>query len=301
MAVGLAAALVLCTPREPAGGQFAAATDLVEVYVSVTDPSGRPAEGLSRDDFQVSEDGIAQTISVFSAGDFPLSLAIVVDRSFSMAGRPLEAALAGADRLIAEAGGPDRVTVVALGGDVQTLAPLGSDPDAARRALRGLSVWGTTPLGEAVNTALGVLAGQAGRRAVVLFTDGRGRYDPADREALLERVRRSDVLVYPMAVGRQDPRLLADLAALSGGRASRARNARQATQLASRLAAELRHQYLIGYEPTGTGPGGWRTIHVTVGRPRLSVRARRGYFRSSSPARESPRPPAASKLPGMSQ
>ena len=60
------------------------------MYATVTDPEGEPATGLTADAFTVLEDGVAQPVSVFAAGEFPLTVAMVVDRSFSMAPSGLE-------------------------------------------------------------------------------------------------------------------------------------------------------------------------------------------------------------------
>ena len=66
--------------------QFTSGVNLVEVYATVTDPQGQPITGLTAADFRVSEDGAPQPITTFVAGEFPLSIVIVLDRSFSMSG-----------------------------------------------------------------------------------------------------------------------------------------------------------------------------------------------------------------------
>src|SRR6187431_215218 len=64
--------------------QFSSGVNLVEVYAAVTDKAGNPVTGLTREDFAVLEDGQAQPLSAFAEADFPLSVAVAVDRSFSM-------------------------------------------------------------------------------------------------------------------------------------------------------------------------------------------------------------------------
>src|SRR5262245_44317022 len=68
-------------------GQFTTGVSLVEVYATVTDSRGEPVTNLTASDFRVLQDGMAQTITAFAAGEFPLAVAIGLDRSFSMAGR----------------------------------------------------------------------------------------------------------------------------------------------------------------------------------------------------------------------
>jgi Ca-activated chloride channel homolog len=76
--------------------QFATGVELVEVYATVTDRDGRLLTDLRQDEFIVMEEGERQAVSAFAAGDFPLSVALAIDRSFSMKGRPLEVARAAA-------------------------------------------------------------------------------------------------------------------------------------------------------------------------------------------------------------
>jgi Ca-activated chloride channel homolog len=261
--------------------QFSAGTELVEVYVSVSDSAGRPVTGLAREAFTVLEDGVPQEITTFVAGTMPLALGVAVDRSFSMAGRPLSAAKAGAVRLLESLQPGDRTVVVAVGSRVETLAPLSDDRQRAREAVRSLTPWGTSPLGDATMAAIASVAEGTGRRALAFFTDGRERYNEADRAAVLDQVRRGSVLVYPVAVGGAPTPLLVELAAASGGRSFTARNAAAAARAAEALADDLRHQYLLGYvpkRPLDQGGEAWRSIRVSVSRAGVAIRARDGYF-----------------------
>ena len=89
--------LALTAPAGVAGArQFSSGVNVVEVYATVTDKRGQPVTGLDRDAFSVRENGQPQPISTFAAGEFPLSVAVAVDRSFSMTGDRLAAAKSGA-------------------------------------------------------------------------------------------------------------------------------------------------------------------------------------------------------------
>jgi len=72
--------------------QFSSGVQLIEVYATVTDAKGELVMGLRQSDFQVFENDRPQEISAFAAGEFPLTVALGVDRSFSMAGEPLRLA-----------------------------------------------------------------------------------------------------------------------------------------------------------------------------------------------------------------
>ena len=67
-----------------AGRQFTSGVNVVEVYAAATDAEGKPVTGLRREDFTVLEDGQPQSVSAFAEGDFPLSVAVALDRCFSM-------------------------------------------------------------------------------------------------------------------------------------------------------------------------------------------------------------------------
>ena len=300
----LAAALVLAAVALSGfagGAQFSTGTELVEVYVSVSDSSGRPVTGLPRDAFTVEEDGVAQSVTTFAAGTMPLALGLAIDWSFSMAGRPLATAKAGAVRLLDALRPGDRTMVVAVGSQVETLVPLSAERQRARDVVVSLTPWGTSPLGDATIAAIARIAEGSGRRALALFTDGRERYNEADRSAVVDHVRRGRVLVYPIAVGGTPTPLLVELAAASGGRSFRARDDREAARAAEALADDLRHQYLLGYapqRPLDLGPEAWRSIRVTVSRRDVTVRARDGYFAGRRVEGAASRQPVASKSQG---
>ena len=259
--------------------QFASGVSVVEVYATVTDERGEPVQGLRADDFVVEEDGRPQPISVFSDGDIPLSLAVALDRSFSLSREHLAEAASATQRLLGELRADDRVLLLAIGSQVETLSPLSPDHRAAYDALRGIEPWGTTPLFDATLSALDAIQGVSGRRALILLSDGSDRYSQASAADVLDAARHRDVIAYPIALQRRVPPFFVELATASGGRSFAAPDARSLSSGLSTIATELRRQYLIGYAPAATGQGaGWRSISVKVKKPGLRVRARDGYY-----------------------
>jgi Ca-activated chloride channel family protein len=264
----------------PATAQFAAGINLVEVYVSVTDVAGQPVGGLTADDFTVDEDGRPQIIKVFATGDFPLAVALAIDRSFSISAERLGASVSAAERFLALLRPADQVLILAIGSGVETIVPLSSERAVARAALSALRPWGTTPLYDAVLAALAAIQQGTGRRALILLSDGDDRYSRAAASEVVERARRGDALVYPIAIGRQRPAVFAELASVTGGRSFHPRGATALTDTLQTIARELRMQYLLGYSPAASEEQrpGWRSIRVAVKRPGVRVRARDGYF-----------------------
>ena len=260
--------------------QFRSGVNLVEVYAAVVDRAGAPVTGLTRADFTVLEDGAPQTISTFTEGDFPLSAAVAVDRSFSMK-EQLPGAIAASRIFLGELRPRDESMIVAIGSEIETLAPLSTDRESQLRALDRLQPWGTTGLYDAIIKSIDAIQGAKGRRALVLLSDGSDRYSTSTADEALARARRSDVMVYPIALGRARPPLFAELATLTGGRSFQPRDSAQLTTAMRTIANELRHQYLIGYTPSRPivpGEEQWRTITVRVNRDDVSVRARDGYI-----------------------
>jgi Ca-activated chloride channel homolog len=270
--------------RAPAIGtqpRYSSSVNLVEVYVTVTGADGEPVTGLSREEFEIEEDGVPQTITVFAPGSLPLSVALAIDRSWSMTHGWLALAK-GAARSVLDGLRPgDRAMVVAIGSEVKVVAPLSEDLGAWMTAVDSLETWGTTPLHDAVIDALDLIRSSPGRRALILISDGSDRYSSATAGQALERARRADVIAYPVAVGRTRPPFFVELAALTGGRSFEAVDLRALRAAVSAIGHELRDQYLLGYTPAKPivpNAEQWRSLRVSARRDGVRVRAREGYW-----------------------
>ena len=265
--------------------QFTSGVNLVEVYAAVTDRAGNPVPGLTRDDFTVLEDGRPQALSAFAEGDFPLSVALAIDRSFSMGAKQLPTAVSAARTFLGElrsqGQSPDQSMLVGIGSEIEVVAPLSADRQAQMRALSTLTPWGTTGLHDAIIQSIDAIQAAKGRRALVLLSDGSDRYSQATEAQTLDRARRSDVMIYPVAIGPTRPALFAQLASLTGGRSFQPKTPADLNRIVRTIANELRHQYLLGYTPSRPivrGGEPWRPITVRVNRSGVTVRARDGYL-----------------------
>jgi len=284
----LTAATMLCAPLaagprddSAAPAQFTSSVNLVEVYASVVDASGQPVRGLRQADFEVLEDGARQTISAFTAGDFPLTIAVALDHSFSMAGAPLAAVKRATRSFLGALRPDDEAIVLGISSQVEAVAtPRQSRPEQIA-AVESLTAWGTTTLHDAILAAIESVDGSRGRRALVILSDGDDRYSDASAAEAIARARRSNVIVYPVALGKVRPSLFAELSTLTGGRSFHARELQGLDETMTTVAALLREQYLIGYSPARTpvaGSNEWRSIAVRVNKPGVMVRARDGYY-----------------------
>ena len=286
-AIAAALAMSSAPPAVSAAGgakgalQFASSVNAVEVYASVVDAEGQPIRDLRAEDFELLEDGQPQAISTFTAGDFPLTVAVALDHSFSMAGRPLAAVKRAARSFLGALRPQDESFVVGISSQVEVLAHARQSRAEQIAAIDRLTAWGTTTLHDAILAAIETVDGSSGRRALVILSDGDDRYSEASAAEATDRARRSNVIVYPVALGRTRPPLFAELSTLTGGRSYHARNLEGLDATMTTIAAQLREQYLLGYSPSRplvSGANEWRSITVRVKRPGASVRARDGYY-----------------------
>ncbi len=260
--------------------QFSSRVTQVEVYATVTGKDGRPIKGLQAEDFVVLEDDVRQEVTTFIGGDFPASVALAIDRSFSMQGTPLNVARTAGRVFVASLKPEDRVMLISISGNVEVLSPLSQDREPLLQALGALDAWSSTSLHDALIKSLDLLEGESGRRAIVVLSDGADRYSQSREADVLNRARRSDVMMYPIAIGRARPTLFAELAALTGGRSFHLRDPKGLQKTLQTVAADLGAQYLLGYSqatPARPDVDDWRSISVKVNRPGVTVRARSGY------------------------
>lgn len=263
-----------------APAQFTSSVNAVEVYVSVLDGRGQPVRGLRHEDFELLEDGRPQGIATFVAGEFPLTAALALDASFSMAGQPLQAVKSAARAFLGALRDEDDSLLVGMSGRVD-IAPADMSREGQLTVADNLSAWGTTTLYDAVVAAIEAVDASRGRRALVILSDGDDRDSRATAGDTVMRARRSNVMIYPVALGRERPAIFAELATVTGGRSYHSRDYKGVDQIVTGIADQLREQYLLGYTPSRPltpGSDEWRSIQVRVKKPGVTVRARDGYY-----------------------
>ena len=166
LALALAtSAVVVAQDRSLA--QFSSQVQLVEVYATVNDDKGELVTGLRQGDFDVYENNQIQVVSAFAAGEFPLTVALGVDRSWSMAGKPLELAKQASRSFLNQLKPGDRSMVVAISSTADVIASLSTDRLTQSRAIAALDPWSTTALRDATIAALDRLESEPGRQALV--------------------------------------------------------------------------------------------------------------------------------------
>jgi len=255
--------------------------DVVKVTVTVTDDRGRALRGLSQSVFRVSEDGLPQTISHFFSEDAPLELVVAVDMSQSV-----QPAMSQLKRAVSDFLGavPARhgVTVLGFNDRVFTLAGRTANPAERIKAVDALSAWGSTVLHDVILQGADLLDAQAGRKALIVFTDGDDSNSYATLAEVEQRLQTSDLTLYMIGQGQGLTRLplksvMERLARQTGGRAFFTERVEDLHGVFRELLDELSQQYALGYQPTNSARDDtWRQIRVDV-EGQKHVRARQGY------------------------
>lgn len=276
---------------------FRSGVDLVTVSATVRDGKGRLVKDLEKKDFEVIDRGERRIISEFRSERAPLSLAILFDVSGSMdtADRATAAKFAAHHLISQLEEGRDEAGLFAFDSRLREVAPFSVDTRALKGALGEVDPFGATSLHDAIAAAAERVASRPmARRAVVVLTDGidtASRLTPAQVSAKAAAI---DVPVYIIAVvlpiddpgsdratpgaRRTAPASIGtveDLARWTGGALYYSSTSASAYQAARAVVDELRHLYLIAFEP-GASPG-WHPIEIRTSQKDFVVRTRGGY------------------------
>ena len=288
---------------------FRSGTRTVAVYATVSEDNGRLVPDLTRDDFEVREDGKVRPLTLFASENQPITIVVMLDRSGSMrTGYGL--VRAGAEAFVKRLTAGDKARIGTFSSKI-VMEPeeFTNNQDLLVRILRaGELPEGPTPLWNATDQAIDSLATQQGRRVVLVFTDGAdnpGNFKTNNLTQIdaMEHAQREDVMVYaiglesrtpPMGGGmprgglsggfgggnafgvqRPDPGL-PTIAGETGGGYFELRSADDLAATFTRVAEELHRQYALGFEPQKLD-GKTHKLEVKVKKSGLKVRARKHY------------------------
>ncbi len=303
------AACVLLHGQEP----FRTGARTVAVYATVTDSSGRLVPDLTRDDFEIYDNGRRQPITVFESAQQPIAIVVLLDRSASMQTnfRLVEVA---AGELLKGLLPADKARIGSFATRIQ-LDPreFTTDRGELLTILRTeLQPAGPTPLWNALAVAVTALRQQPLRRVILVFTDGVDN-TMGGRSVGLHNVMRAaqadDVMVYavgltrelsgrgrgrgptvtpPPTVGLRPPPTvlkpdpgLPRLAAETGGGYFELSSAARLMTTFAHVADELHRQYALGFEPPRLD-GKVHKLELRIKRAGMVARARKSYLARKS-------------------
>jgi Ca-activated chloride channel family protein len=288
-------ALCLLVGADIAAQQFRTTIDTVQVNITVTDANGRLVTGLSRDDFEIFENGERQTVTVFTDERVPISLGVLLDSSDSMRGQRIVDARAAVDRFVStllETG--DEAFVAAFNHRPRLSGQWTQPPAVLAGALNAVYPSGSTAIYDAVVASASLFARRAHpRAALVVISDGVDTASDATLRQATDTVRRFEPLVYAIAIesaaasasNRVDPEALREITSTSGGYTEVVKSSIDLGPATERIANELNKQYTLGYVSSRPPDGSWRAIRVRAKSADYFTRARRGYYaaRNSGP------------------
>lgn len=275
----LAAALALGLLAQQDRPTFKSTSRTVHVYATVQGKDGRLVPDLTRDDFQIFEDGKPRPISVFDNTAQRITVAVMFDMSNSMANElPRLRAAAGA--FVQALGPDDRARLGSFGLEVAISPLLTSDKPTLTRILDE-ELWpgGPTPLWLATDRAMTSLDNEDGRRVVLLFTDGydSGFFAPRHRGEIRKHAERGGFMIYAIGVpGRGLSEDLQSVAFDTGGGHFLVQQDDDLGRTFAQVVEELHHQYLLGFT-TELTDGRSHSLRVKTTRDGAKVRARQSY------------------------
>ena len=272
---------------------FRSRVDLVNVGVTVTGRKGDLVTDLTRDDFEIYEDGKQQTIRYFAVGDAPpgpeMHLGLLLDVSESM-GEDMSFTKTASIKFLNTLTDAVDITVVDFDTEVRTARY--SQQEFARliERIRQKKASGMTALYDAIGLYLDGASGQDGRKIMLIYTDGGDTRSSIQWHELLDLLRASDVTVYAIGMLEhqsqssklQQRMTIQQMAETTGGEAFFPTSVKELDKVYDRVLAEIRAQYTLGFLSTNEkADGSWRKVEVKVVRKDsrdLRVRARKGYF-----------------------
>ncbi len=269
--------------------------NLVLVPMTVTDSMNRLVTGLDKDNFQIFENNQGQVIKSFSTQDAPVTIGIVFDLSGSMSSKFVRARKALSEFL--RTSNPlDEFFVIGFNDRPAVIVDFTSEVDDVEARMVMLKPQNRTALIDAIYLGVDKLRqGKYDRKALLIISDGgdnRSRYTEGE---LRRAVRESDLQIYSIGIFDQyaptteeqlGPVLLTDVCEMTGGRLFRVNDVSELSDIASRISAELRNEYVVGYRPENIKhDGNWRKLKVRLvpppGLPQLTVHNRQGYYAPS--------------------
>lgn len=268
---------------------------LVNVFVTVTTPHGRPVGDLKKEDFGLLEDGVAQTVSVFGReSQLPLSIVLAIDASLSTR-KDIRLEAASAQRFAHSIlRGSDGLALYQFSENVTELLAFTSDLNRVDRAIGRMRIGAATALYDAIYLASQRLLDRKGRKVLVLITDGGDTASKTDYAAAVRAAQEAEAIVYSIIVvpiaadaGRNTggEHALIQLSADTGGKYFYAESPAELDKAFKQISDELRTQYLLAYYPNKRlSDSEYRTIKVTVSQNRETLRVahRTGYYTATA-------------------
>jgi VWFA-related protein len=287
--------------------------NVVGLFFNVKDKHGALIPNLTKDEFEVLEDGKPQTIKYFAAeSNLPLTLGILIDSSGSqLRVLDMEKEVGGAflRQILTD---KDEAYVIDFNVDAELVQDYTRDVHRLQAALNKVKIntgfttgpipgagGGPVPTANSPGTVLydavylsahDMLSKEVGRKAMILLTDGEDEGSRLKIRDAIEAAQKADAIVYVLLcadrgfygsfqVGYSGESEMRKLTEATGGRVINVGNKFDKLREAfDQIAAELRSQYNLGYTPTNTlQDGGYRKLEIKS-KQSYKIQSRAGYY-----------------------
>ena len=251
----------------------------VQVPVIVTDAKGRFVRGLEKPPFTLIENGKPQRIDTLIDESLPLELIATIDISASME-RAMPQVQAAVKGLLARLRPGDTTTLLGFNESVFVLAEREGDAALRAAAVDALVPWGGTAFYDATVRSLELVSEKAGRRGIIIFSDGDDRHSVGRRDDSLRRIEEGQVVSTRWGSARP-PR---PSSARRCGRSPRPAAAAPTSRAGPRISTptsvlswtSCRTSTSCPTSPSAPPDGSWRTLEIRACEG-CQVRAREGY------------------------
>lgn len=295
--------------EEDLGDPIKVNVDVVNLYCAVRTKQNGLINNLNKEDFDLAEDGKAQTIKYFSRETgIPLTIGLLVDVSGSQANLIEVERRAASSFFSSVLKAKDVGFLISFGASSDLLQDITGSPrllqDGLRRLRLNAGVGGFnagpvptmshargTVLYDAVYLAASdMLAKEVGRKAIILITDGEDQGSTETERAAIEAAQKSDAIIYGILyVDRQfygafgggygGASVLKHMSEETGGHLFEVDRKNSLETIFQQIQEEMRTQYLIGYTPTNSQKdGSYRKIDLRAKTKDLKVQVRKGYY-----------------------
>ncbi len=277
----------------PPRSEFRISTDveLVLLDVSVKQAKGGYVSGLTKGNFQIYENGVAQNITEFASADIPVAVGLVFDDSGSMRSKRPDVITAGLV-FIGASNPRDQIFVVNFNDKVRRglpeTVPFTDDIKLLRSALSRDLAEGQTALYDAIALSLDHLeSGRRDKKTLVVVSDGGDNVSAHSLKELMQLVQESRATIYTIGIFAADdpdrnPQVLERLARVSGGESFLPNGLDEVAPICRQIAKDIRNRYTIGYIPLhNSDKAALRKIRVVATAPnrgKLVVRTRTSYM-----------------------
>jgi len=286
--VALAFVPVVLLAQQPT---FKAGTQIVPLYVTVQDVEKRLVPDLAKEDFDVLDNGVPVTLTLFQNEPEPFSVVVMLDTSGSMT-LTIDLLQDAAEQFVIRLMPADKGIVGAFNDKIQfPIADFTNSRDDLVGGIREVDYGNSTRLWDAAEASIEQLKRVSGRRVVLVFTDGDDTASKIGLGKVMDEARAAETMIYAIGlqsvyfngqrqVRSQPDKGLRKIADETGGGYFELKRTDDLGPTFTRVAQELHSQYVLGFAPATDGK--LHKLEVRVKKPGMTARARKSYLAPTS-------------------